>query len=135
MARYAMVDGAGLVVNVVIIEDISQYLAPEGFALIESSVAGVGDTWNGSEFIRPAPPPAPPVVLSATPRQIRLALSAFGLRQAVEDYVNAQPIEVQDNWQYASVFLRDNAIILAGQAALGLTDEQIDGFFQTAMAL
>ncbi len=62
MARYALVDGAGLVVNVIDIEDLAKFPAPEGLDLIVSDSAATGDTWDGSVFHRPEEP-SPPVNL------------------------------------------------------------------------
>lgn len=79
------------------------------------------------------PPPAIPQPV--TPRQIRLALSAIGLRDAVEAYVNAADITVQDNWHYASEFVRDNALINGAATALGKTSADIDNLFALALTL
>jgi hypothetical protein len=75
--------------------------------------------------------PVPPV----TPRQIRLALSQMGLRQAVETYVQQQDITVQDSWTYASEFLRDNELIIAAARALNKSDADLDGLFALARSL
>ncbi|MCP3400401.1 hypothetical protein [Bradyrhizobium sp. CCGB20] len=97
---------------------------------------------TGSTFIRDAngdvqqvlnlvdAPPAP-----VTPRQIRLALTQMGLRQAVEDYVKTQDISVQDSWNYATEFLRDNELIVACAGALGKTDGDLDVLFGLARTL
>lgn len=89
------------------------------------------------------PPPAPPPVLVATPRQIRLALNQFGLRQAVEDYVAAADQNVKDNWEWATEFRRDKPMIEACIAALaptlGKTEEEAelltDQLFELAVTL
>jgi hypothetical protein len=79
-----------------------------------------------------APPvPVPPV----SPRQIRLALSAIGLRQQVEDYVNAHDITVQDSWHYTTEFDRNHPLIAACAAALGKTDADLDALFALAATL
>lgn len=72
---------------------------------------------------------APPTPNSASPRQIRLALSQMGLRQQVEDYVNSQSLDVQDSWHYSTQFDRTHPLILACQQALGKTDEELDALF------
>jgi hypothetical protein len=75
--------------------------------------------------------PAIPV----TPRQIRLALTAIGLRQQVEDWVQAQDIIVKDNWDYASSFERNNALIVRAATALGKTPADLDALFALAATL
>lgn len=82
----------------------------------------------------PYVPPAP-TVISVTPRQIRLALSTMGLRQAAEDFVAAQDQTVKDNWGYATAFTRSHPMILACAAHLGKTDADIDALFALAATL
>lgn len=67
-----------------------------------------------------------------SPRQIRLALTHIGLRQQVEDYVNAQDITVQDSWHYSTEFERNHPLMLACKDALGKTDEELDALFVLA---
>jgi hypothetical protein len=76
---------------------------------------------------------APPPVVS--PRQIRLALTQIGLRQQVEDYVDAQDITVQDSWHYTTEFERTNPLILACAQALGKSDTDLDALFALAATL
>lgn len=76
---------------------------------------------------------APPPIVS--PRQIRLALTQIGLRQHVEDYVDAQDITVQDSWHYTTEFERTNPLILACAQALGKSDADLDALFALAATL
>ncbi|BBB99769.1 MULTISPECIES: hypothetical protein [Bradyrhizobium] len=78
---------------------------------------------------------SPVVPQLVTPRQIRLALYQFGLRQQVEDYVNSQDITVQDSWNYATQIERTNPLILACKSALGKTDEELDQLFILAASI
>lgn len=82
----------------------------------------------------PAPPPPPPLP-GVTPRQIRKALSQMGLRQAIEDYVDGASLEVQDAWQYALSFERDDPLLNQAAAALGKTEQEVDGLFELARSL
>lgn len=70
-----------------------------------------------------------------TPLQMRKALSQAGLRQAVEDFVNAADLTTQDAWQYATIIERDNPLIAACGAALGKNDAEIDALFALAATL
>jgi len=70
-----------------------------------------------------------------TPRQIRLAMTQAGIRSQVEAYVAAASQDVKDTWEFATIIERDNAIIVSGAAALGMTDAQIDDLFALASTL
>lgn len=73
--------------------------------------------------------------LVATPVQLRLALSAFGLREAAEALVAESDGSVQDYWQYSVAFHRDHPLIVQFGAALGKTPEEIDAVFEAAIAI
>lgn len=89
MARYALVDSAGLVVNVIDIEDLSKFPDPEGLSLIESDQAATGDTWNGSVFHR-TETPSPPVNLVTYAENKRWKKEVGGI------YLNGIPIATDD---------------------------------------
>src|SRR5262245_17930617 len=59
--RCAVVDGGGIVVNVVMIDPglppDEQWQAPTGTTVIASDEAGIGWIWDGTSFIDPSPPP------------------------------------------------------------------------------
>ena len=57
MSRQAVVNGEGLVVNVIELEPDADWLPPEGSVVVRSDVASPGDTLVGREFVRPTPPP------------------------------------------------------------------------------
>ena len=80
------------------------------------------------QIVQLADKPAQPV----TPRQIRLALTQIGLRQAIEDWIQTQDITVKDNWDYALSFERNNPLILAAAAAMGKTEADVDALFALA---
>ncbi len=67
-----------------------------------------------------------------TALQARRALRAAGLLAVVSAWIGAQPDELQEAWEYCVEVRRDNALIAGAQAALGLTEAQIDALFQTA---
>ena len=83
------------------------------------------------EIQRPEPVEVPVVSM----RAFRRALAQVGLRQAVEDYVAAAPIEVRDDWATAGTMHRDNAMIVAAGAALGKGDADLDGVFALAQQI
>jgi hypothetical protein len=85
----------------------------------------------------PAPPEAPQVPYVpqvVTPRQARIALLAAGHLDAVEAAIAAAPRAVQIDWEYAIEIRRDNPVIAAMAATIGLTEAQIDALFIAAAA-
>lgn len=79
--------------------------------------------------------PAPAVPQTVTDYQMLMALENAGYYAAVMTYVNAQPMAVQIAFNRQPNFSRNNAMLLAGAAALGLTSAQIDSLFIAAVAL
>lgn len=73
-----------------------------------------------------------PLPLVVTPRQIRLALTEMGLRQAVEDYVAAQDQTVKDSWEFSTQFERNHPLIIAAAQALDKTEAEVDALFALA---
>lgn len=80
----------------------------------------------------PLPPPVPTYL---TPNQARKALNRLGYRDAVDAYVATLSRDEQDDWEYATSIHRDNPIIAAGAAALGLSAEQVDDLFRMGATL
>lgn len=82
-------------------------------------------------------PPPPPVVIpqSITPRQIRLQLTAMGLRQQVEDLVATQPLATKDWWEFSLSYERNNQMLVDTATRFGLTSEQLDQLFIEASKL
>jgi hypothetical protein len=80
----------------------------------------------------PRPDPAPQ---SITPRQIRLALSQMGFRAQVEAAVAAGPLSLQDAWNYAQEFLRDDPNVAAMLGAVGATPDQADALWAMGATL
>jgi len=71
---------------------------------------------------------------SVTSVQARLALANAGLLTGVEAWVAAQGTtsEAYLRWHYAERIYRTGPVITAAQAALGLTDAQLDALFIAA---
>ena len=64
MARKALIQTAsGLVLNVLDLDDNVPYRVNPGTSLIDGDGASTGDTWDGTNFITPAPPPPDPVLV------------------------------------------------------------------------
>jgi hypothetical protein len=84
-------------------------------------------------FTAPVIEPEPtPVIMSVGPLQLRRALREVGMYAAVVAYVETAPEEVQEAWEYATEYRRDDPLFPVVQTALGLTDEQVDALFALA---
>lgn len=76
---------------------------------------------------------------SLSPRQLRLGLVRNGIALAsVEAAIEAMPVgsaqdEARIEWEYAPAFRRMHPLISAVGSAVGLSDEQIDIMWQTAV--
>ena len=57
MARKALIDKDGLVVNVILADD--DFRPPEGLTMRDADRAGPGWMWDGKEFHPPEPAPEP----------------------------------------------------------------------------
>lgn len=78
----------------------------------------------------PSPPPAAPVIIpDLTPRQVRLVLTAYGLRSAVEAAVLAADQNTKDTWEFSTMIERSNPLLIAMAISLGITSAQLDQLF------
>lgn len=86
-------------------------------------------------------PPPPPVIVpsSITPRQARLALLGAGLLNTVETYINEMPGQEGEaariSFNFATEFLRNDAVLITVATAQGLSPGDIDDLFTTASTL
>lgn len=71
-----------------------------------------------------------PVPDSISPRQIRMALTRAGLRDAVEHAVSVGDQDIRDWWGYSTVFERTNPQVLAMSTALGVSEAQVDDLWR-----
>jgi len=79
--------------------------------------------------------PPKPVADKVSPRQIRLALTAAGLRATVENAVKAGSQDLKDWWEYALEIERHHPMIESMGAQLGQSPAQIDALFDLAASL
>lgn len=82
-----------------------------------------------AEFFGPAVAPVPQ---SVSPRQMRRALNAMNLRDAIEQYVATLPRDEQDDWEYGLTVERTSPIIETGRTLLGMSVDQVDDLFRLA---
>lgn len=105
----------------------------------EFDVAGLHAAILEAGGVAPYVPPDPAALLLAERSamrcsrfQARAALHNAGLLVAVEAAVAGADPFVQIAWQDATEFYRGSPTIAALQAAVGLTDEQVDNLFRAA---
>ena len=77
----------------------------------------------------------PPSVTQISPRQIRMALTQMGLRNAVEAVVAAGDQNLKDWYEFSTYFDRNHPQVLAMATALNVTDAQVDALFDLAATL
>ncbi len=144
--RYAKIID-GVVVNVELWNDPPTRDGVTFVELVADSPVGIDYTWDGETFTAPEPPaPAPePVPFSITKGQLYRGLARD--YQFSEDHVNAvvagilsqmpdgpEKTDAQLNWKHAVEIYRINPLVdIVGQV-LGLTPEQIDELYRTAVA-
>lgn len=76
-----------------------------------------------------------PVPASVSPRQIRQALTAAGLRASVEAAIAAADQDTKDWYEFATTFDRNHPMITALATGLGVTEPQLDGLWILAGSL
>lgn len=62
MSIYAIIDASGLIVNRVVVDDITTWESPDGFAAVAETAAPmlIGGTYINGVYTAPPAPPAPP---------------------------------------------------------------------------
>jgi hypothetical protein len=75
-------------------------------------------------------------VAVCTPWQIRKALNSLGLRQAVEDAVEASDdIALKDGWEFATEFRSDDPFVLSMGTMLGKDEAETRELIEMAASL
>lgn len=69
------------------------------------------------------------------PLEIRRALRSLGKLADVVAYIELQDEEVQESWEYAGLFKRNDPLVLVAQQVIGATDEEMDELFKLAVTL
>ena len=83
----------------------------------------------------PADPIPPAPIADITPRQIRMALTRAGLRVAVEAAVAAGDQDIKDWYEFSTTFERNNELVAAMGAALGVDDYGLDDLWRLGATL
>ena len=111
-------------------EDSAEFMLTEGNAGYAQYLA-----WR-AEGNTPEPADPPTVFIApVSPRQIRQALTATGLRDQVEYAVTQGTQDLKDWYGYSTEFERTNAQVTAMGQALGVPDAQLDDLWALAATL
>lgn len=71
-----------------------------------------------------------------SPRQLRQALNALGLRTLIEDTIVASGDQnLKDWWEFSTSFERNHPLVISMGESLGIIPVQIDALWQTAATL
>lgn len=108
----------------------SQYVQPGPLAIDDTSARR---TWVLVD--KSAEQMAAELRIVVTPRQIRHAVNAAGLRAPIEAAVAAADQDTKDWWEFATSFESDHPILLAMAGSLGMTEAQVYSIFETARGL
>jgi hypothetical protein len=132
--RYAIL--SGITVSNVIVAD-ANFAASIG-AIECPDEAGIGWTYDGTNWSAPAPVP-PPVPQVVTMRQARLALLQAGKLDDVDAAIAALPSPekeaAQISWEYSTEVRRDSDLVKQLAPGLGLDDAALDALFTQAATL
>jgi hypothetical protein len=158
MTTYAVIDGNGMIVNRVAIDDPTQWAPPTGCSIVQEAtqVYEIGGTYiNGIYTPLPPPPPLPPPVPAAisdrqffqqlavqgviTPDDALAAVKTGELPTALRQLVSAMPPDKQFAATMmiagATVFERYHPLTIAMGTAYGWTAAQIDVLWRVAAEL
>jgi len=112
---------------------VSRHTANGG---IESCVVSAISEWIAVGNTPEPADPLPPPVYTCSPWQIRKALNAMSLRQAVEDAVAASTDQVlKDGWEYATEFRSNDPFVISVGTALGKNEQETAELIQYASTL
>jgi hypothetical protein len=89
-------------------------------------------TEEEAEALRPTPV-TPSIVVS--PRQIRQALTAAGLRTQVESAISSGNQDMKDWWEFATQFEEDHSLVVAMAKSLNVSKVDLHDLFLLASTL
>jgi hypothetical protein len=124
--------------NVIVLLDEDLDQMPSDWELVKTETANVGDDYINGEFVTPVPPYVEPVVyipIVISMRQARLQLLSMNLLDVVNAQISTMSQAAQIEWEYATEVQRSNPLVSALQAALSMTDSNMDTFFYNASLL
>jgi hypothetical protein len=129
----------GHVANIIEVESLS--FLP---GLVAADGAAIGDAWDGTAFVRPAPPPSTPAAPSIPEEVSMWQARAVLIEDDLLDAVNAVLAKIPDErarklaqakFEYSSTVRRDDPLVTTIIPQLGKTESEIDAMFVRAFAL
>ena len=118
--RSAILDSNNVVIAIHVVDSLD--------GLLDGTNANIGDTWDGTQFVKPVIPETVP--RSITRRQFKLALLGIDLLDDVETAIAASTDRaLQISYNDALDFERNNPLVLAMSAMLGKTEAELDALF------
>ena len=149
MTRGVLVDENNVIHNVII--SGPGYNVPSGLTFVPSEIAGIGWTYDGSNFIEPSVPEQPATVPDISALQMLSVLAINGTITEAEALNRAtlpasfapalsgmnpeQQKVFRIRWANFTTAPRNDPMIATLGAILGLNDSQIDALFIQAAAL
>lgn len=118
--RSAILDSNNVVIAIHVVDSLD--------GLLDGTNANIGDTWDGTQFVKPVIPETVP--RSITRRQFKLALLGIDLLDDVETAIAASTDRaLQISYNDALDFERNNPLVLDMSAMLGKTEAELDALF------
>lgn len=77
----------------------------------------------------------PNIPSAVSPRQIRQALTAAGLRTQIEMAISSADQDTKDWWEFATTFERAHPMVIGMATGLGVTTAELDELFILAGSL
>lgn len=131
MAKYALIDGT-TIEN--IIEAEPDFKIEGKKLVLATENAYIGGKYESGSFVPKEPEPEK-IPTRVSSRQFKMQLHYAGLLNAVDTWIAAQSKPIQLAYENSGTFVRDDALMEQGFAALGYTTKQIDDFFLAASKL
>jgi hypothetical protein len=116
--RWIMLGADNTVVNVIELDEGSDWRAPDGYWAIASDTGNIGDTFDGTTF---APPPATDVPLRRLVRASVIVdrLQAAGLLAAARAALDAADLYTRERWNAREAIYADDPTAIALLHAIG----------------
>lgn len=148
MAVYFLINPDGKACNQILLDNVDDYIVPDGHSLVLASEAPANLEWVADEVS------APQEIASITRRQFLISAASAGLLTAAEAEAaatsgaipaaieavfntlpNAQALAARITWATMTKIERGEPLVDAAAAAFGLTPEQVDAFFLSAASI
>lgn len=102
-----------------------------GAILVQINATGGVDYWlPGDELPDWATQEPVPSILDITSWQLTQALIELGMIGAVESLIaSTTDPYIKYGWQQATIYSRNDPVVIAAKTGLGMTDEEVDALF------